>query len=105
MGRTMKKYLYYFGVIVVSILAGADAAFAEAGANLYLPLGIGFTIGLAALGGTFAQGKAISSGLDSIGRNPSSRGDIFIPMLIGLAFVESLVVLAFVISIQLIGQF
>lgn len=101
----MKKYLYLLGVIVVSILCGADAAFAQEGAGSLIPLGIGFTIGLAALGGTLAQGKAISAGLDSIGRNPSARGDIFLPMLIGLAFVESLVVLAFVISIQMVGKF
>lgn len=102
----MKKYLYYFGVIVVSILAGADAAFAEAGAgSLYLPLGIGLTLGLAAIGGTFAQGKAVSSALDSIGRNPSSRGELMVPMLLGLAFVESLVIFAFVISYFLLDKF
>ena len=60
-------------------------------------------MGLAALGGTLGQGKAISSGLDAIGRNPSAQGKIFIPMLIGLAFVESLVILSFVIAFFLQG--
>jgi len=61
-------------------------------------------MGLAALGGTLGQSKAIASGLDAIGRNPSARGDIFLPMIIGLALVESLVILAFVISILLVGK-
>ena len=59
-------------------------------------------IGVAALGGTLAQGKAVASALESIGRNPSASGNLFVPMLLGLAFIESLVVLAFVIAQSLL---
>ncbi|MBX7142813.1 MAG: ATP synthase F0 subunit C, partial [Oligoflexia bacterium] len=47
--------------------------------------------------------KAISAALESIGRNPAAQGKLFVPMLIGLAFVESLVIIAFVIAIKLVG--
>lgn len=66
-------------------------------------LAAGLTIGLAAFGGALGQGKAISAGLDAIGRNPAAQGKLFVPMLIGLAFVESLVIIAFVIAIKLFG--
>ena len=66
-------------------------------------VGAGLAIGLAALGGTMGQGKAVSAALDSIGRNPSASGKIFVPMILGLALVESLVILSFVIANKLAG--
>jgi F-type H+-transporting ATPase subunit c len=57
-------------------------------------------LGAAAVAGTTAQGRALTSAMDSIGRNPASSGPLFIPLLIGLALIESLVVLAFVIALS-----
>lgn len=88
-------------LMVLAVLVTSDVAFAADGAYKYGDYGaiaIGMVMGIAALGGTLGQAKAISSGLDAIGRNPSARGDIFTPMLIGLAFIESLVILSFVIA-------
>lgn len=81
----------------------AEGEAAHSGGGIFA-IGAGVAIGLAALGGTLGQGKAISSALDSIGRNPAAQGKLFIPMLIGLAFVESLVIIAFVIAFQLVGK-
>ena len=69
-----------------------------------LALAGGFGIAIAAACGALAQGKAISSGLDGIARNPGASGKIQTPMIIGLAFVESLVIYALVISLILIGK-
>ncbi len=63
------------------------------------------TIGLAALGGTFAQGKAASAALEGIARNPEAQGKIFTPMLLGMALIESLVILGFVIAFMLQSKF
>ncbi len=49
-------------------------------------------LGIAATGGALAQGKAISAALDGIARNPSAQDKIFTPMILGLAFIESLVI-------------
>ena len=102
----MKQYVQMIGLVALSLLVGANPAFAEGGEGLagYLPIGIGLTLGIAALGGTLAQGKAISAGLDSIGRNPSAQGKIFVPMLVGLAFVESLVILSFAIAFLMLNS-
>ena len=82
------------------MLVGADSAFAEAAASGdYLrPIGIGMIMAIAVLGGALGQSKAISSGLEAIGRNPSARGDIQGPMILGLVFIESLVIFALAIS-------
>ncbi|MEO0335949.1 MAG: ATP synthase F0 subunit C [Pseudomonadota bacterium] len=53
-------------------------------------------LGLAALGGTMAQGKIVSSAMDGISRNPQAQSEMFIPMILGLAFIESLVIFALI---------
>lgn len=90
-------------VLAPHMAFAAEGEMAAHGGGIFA-IGAGVAIGLAALGGTLGQGKAISSALDSIGRNPAAQGKLFIPMLIGLAFVESLVIIAFVIAFQLVGK-
>ena len=53
-------------------------------------------LGLAAIGGALGQGRAISAALEGIARNPSAQDKIFTPMILGLAFIESLVIFTLV---------
>ena len=55
-------------------------------------------MGLAVFGGTSAQGKAIAASVESMGRNPSIAGKVQTAMILGLALIESLVILGFVIA-------
>jgi F-type H+-transporting ATPase subunit c len=64
-------------------------------------LAAGFGIAIAAFGGALGQGKAAAAALEGIARNPGAAGKIQIPMIIGLALIESLVIYAFVIAIML----
>jgi F-type H+-transporting ATPase subunit c len=50
------------------------------------------------------QGRLAASAMESIGRNPNSTNQLFVPMIIGLAFVESLTLYALVISFFLMGK-
>ena len=56
-------------------------------------------IAIAAFGGALGQGRAASSALDGIARNPNAADKMFTPMILGLALIESLVIYSFVISI------
>lgn len=96
--------LKYIGTALLLLIA--TPAFAESTNALgeYAPIGIGLALGLAVLGASIGQGKAVSSGLDSIGRNPSVSGTILVQMLIGLAFIESLVILAFAVSFIMVNK-
>jgi F-type H+-transporting ATPase subunit c len=67
-------------------------------------LGAGIGIGIAALGCGMGQGKLAASAMESIGRNPNSTNQLFVPMIIGLAFVESLTLYSLVISFILQGK-
>lgn len=103
------NFVKAFSVFALALLAAPSAVFAEgtaaaSGSAGLIAIAAGLAIGMAALGGTLGQGKVVSAGLDSIGRNPAAQGKLFIPLLIGLAFVESLVIIAFVIATQLVGN-
>jgi F-type H+-transporting ATPase subunit c len=99
-----------FGSLVM-LLASAPAWAQEAAAHgttgdkgLYA-LGAGIAIGVAALGGTLAQGRIGGSAQDGIARNPQAAKNMFLSMVLSLALVESLVVLAFVIAILIQQKF
>lgn len=68
-------------------------------------LAAGIAIALAVLGGTLAQAKAASAALEGIARNPAAQNKIFIPMIVALALIESLVIVCFVICNSLLGKF
>ncbi len=67
-------------------------------------LGIGLGLGIAAFGCGMGQGKLAASAMESIGRNPNSTNQLFVPMIIGLAFVESLTLYSLVMSFFLLGK-
>lgn len=89
--------------LVAATLVTASPAFAQEAAahgsgNGLVALGAAIAIGLAAMGGALGQGKAASSALDGIARNPGASDKVFTPLVIGLALIESLVLLSFVIA-------
>ena len=82
---------------------------AEAGANendvkMWAAAGAGFAIGLGVLGGALGQGRAAAAALEGISRNPGAAARIQTPMILGLALIESLVLLSFVIAFFLYGK-
>ncbi len=58
-------------------------------------------IAIAVAFGAIGQSKIGISALDGIARNPGASGKMFVPMLLGMAFVESLVLYAFLIALMI----
>ena len=114
MKRSIKfllSFLSFFAVLGFSSFAFAQGAEGEAiktqgMASNYglIALAAGLSIGLAALGGGIGQGRASASALDGIARNPGAKGQIFTPMILGLALIESLVIYALLISLLLFSK-
>lgn len=102
----MKNLSYLTAVLVCLITPGLALAQDGSAQNSsgMIAIGAALAIGLAALGGTMGQGKAISSALDSVGRNPSAAGKILTQMILGLVLIESLVIFSFVIANGLMGK-
>ena len=73
---------------------GSEAAISGHGWAVPIAVGIGFgiAVGLAALG----QGRVAAAACESMARNPAGRSGIQLFMIFGLAFIESLVLFAFV---------
>lgn len=111
MRRTSKLFvaLLTFGAAAITLLAssaamaqGSDPAIADR--DKWLGLGAALAIGLSALGGAIGQGRAASAALEGIARNPQASGKIFVPMIVGLALIESLVIYGLLIAFQLFGK-
>ena len=110
---SLKKTFVSTGAAIAT-LATTSLAFAQetaathAGSNasdvkMWSALAAGIAIGAAVLGGTTAQGRATATALDGIARNPGAAPRIQTPMILGLALIESLVLLGFVIAFFLQG--
>ena len=66
-----------------------------------LAIAVGLAVPIAVLSASLAQGRAAAAGLESIARQPEAAGEIRIGMILGLAFIESLVIYALVVAILL----
>ncbi len=71
-------------------LAQENTAIARPGDGGAMALAIGFALGIAAFGGAFSQGKTAAAAVEGLARNPSVGGRLIVPMILGLAFIESL---------------
>jgi F0F1-type ATP synthase membrane subunit c/vacuolar-type H+-ATPase subunit K len=84
-------------VLLIALLPALALAEGTEGSSGSLASGIAF--GLAALGGALAQGKALSSFMDSAGRNPGAIGGMVTYLIVGLVFIETLVIFGFVVAL------
>ena len=88
----------------LSSLAFADGSAADGSVASGLRfIAMAIAIGMATLGAATGQGKAAAAALDGIARNPSSRGDVFQPLIIALAFMEMQAFLGLIIAFTIKG--
>ena len=91
----MKKVGMVVAVLLVVILV-APAAFAQGGdqagnAKGILGLAVAFGMGIAAFGCGLGQGRVASAACEGMARNPGAAGAIRAAMILGLVFIETLV--------------
>jgi F-type H+-transporting ATPase subunit c len=97
----MRKFvMLLFVMMVASVLA--VPAFAQGGAAApggtnWVALTSGFAIALAAGLAALGQGKTAAAACEALGRNPAARPGIMVFLIVGLAFIESLVLFTFLI--------
>lgn len=93
--------------LLTSVPAFAEEAAHAAGGmgdKALYALGAGIAIGIAALGGAIGQGKVGAAAMEGIARNPQARQAMFVPMIIGLVLIESLVIYALIIAFTIAGK-
>jgi len=96
------SFLFVFLVPALALAAAPAGGVETSGSERsFYGFAMALAIGLAALGGGLGQGRAVAAALEGICRNPNSAGKVLVPMILGLAFVESLVVFALIIAFTL----
>ncbi len=104
-----KKILAALATALLAVPALAEEATKATGDGGHIgglvAIAAGLGLGLAALGGSLGQGKAAAAALEGVARNPAASGKLLLPLILSLAFIESLTIYALVISFQLLGKF
>ncbi len=62
-------------------------------------LAAAIAIGLGALGPGLGLGMIGGKAMEALGRNPEARGDIFVPLILSLAFTEAVAIYALVVAL------
>lgn len=96
----LRSLIYGLAVSFFALPAMAEEASAGGG---YGALAAGLCIAIAAFGGALGQGKAATAALEGIARNPAAQNKLFVPMIIALALIESLVIYALIIAFSIKG--
>ncbi|MBQ1733600.1 MAG: ATP synthase F0 subunit C [Lachnospiraceae bacterium] len=65
-------------------------------------IGAGIGVGLAALGGAIGMGIAVSKSSEGVARQPEAGGKIQTMMMMGLVFIETVVIYALIVAILVI---
>lgn len=97
------------GMLLLSLAAPLFAQQGEAGAaaakppkGQWLLITSGFAMAIAAAGCGYAQSRALTAACEGVSRNPGATDTIRIFIFLGLAFIEFLALLTFVVVILLI---
>ena len=98
MHKMITSVMAFGAVYFTSALALAEDH-GGGGYEQYLAIAIALGIGLAAFAGALGQGKVASATLEGIARNPNAADRLFVPMILGLAFIESLVLFTWVLML------
>jgi F-type H+-transporting ATPase subunit c len=98
----MSLLAYFIPTVAFAVeeTAGADSGLAKFG----LAIGAGIGLGIAAACGAYGQGRAVSAAMEGLSRNPGASDKMFMPLILGLVFIESLVIYMLVMAFFLQGK-
>lgn len=102
--RIVNKMLQFGSALSVFFIGGMAAVFGEeavaqaassadnSSVLQWLGLGGALALGIAAAGVGTGQGRAVGAAMEGISRNPQAQKEMFVPLILGLAFMEALVI-------------
>ena len=102
------KMVFLLSVLAVSLVSfsalASDGAVDSSSNWGWFAIAAALAIGLPAMGGALGQGRAAAAALEGIARNPGASGKIFVPMILGMALIESLVLFGLLMAFVLSGK-
>ncbi len=107
MGDKMKKWITLILVNFIQTLAyaeqGGEMVKGSSEGGLYA-IAAAIAIGVAVIGGALGQGKIGSSAMEGLARNPQAQKNMFVSMVLGFAFIESIVIFSLVIAFLILNK-
>jgi len=97
MRKTMMLVLLMLLCSVFAVPAFAQGGAGAPGSTNWIAITSGFAIAIAAGLAAQGQGRTASAACEALGRNPAARAGIQVALILGLAFIESLVLFTLVI--------
>ena len=82
---------------IFAVPAFAQTGGGATGSTNWIAITSGFAIAIAAGLAAQGQGRTASAACEALGRNPAARAGIQVALILGLAFIESLVLFTLVI--------
>jgi F-type H+-transporting ATPase subunit c len=104
MSKFGKVLLWAAVAALLPMDALAQDAAAAAGNAGFWGIGAGLSMGLAALGCGIGQGLTAGNTTAGIARNPGAAGALNTPFILGMALIESLALISFVVAFLLYGK-
>jgi F-type H+-transporting ATPase subunit c len=103
--KKLDVLVYFLLICLVStpLIAGSENV-ALVQHYSYFSLSAAFCVTITATTGTIAQSMAAQTALSGIARNPEASGKLFVPMILSLALIESLVLFSLVVSFLILGK-
>ncbi len=97
----MRKVMFVFfalaGMMMLTMPAYAQGGAAPAAATNWVAIAAGFGMAIAAGLAGLAQGRVGAAACEAMARNPAARPAVQLALILGLAFIESLVLFTLVI--------
>ena len=106
--KTMKKFAALMMLLCALMICTIPALAAnESGSNdndvtSAKAMGSGVMIGIACLGGALAMGIAVGKSSEAMARQPEATSQIRTTMMMGLVFIETVIIYALIVAILII---
>jgi F-type H+-transporting ATPase subunit c len=105
MGRKSVLFVMISVILLVYVIPafaqGEAGAAATGGKSQWLIIASAFGMALAAAGCGYAQSRALAAACEGVSRNPGATDIIRLFLILGLAFIEFLALLTFVVILML----
>jgi F-type H+-transporting ATPase subunit c len=97
MRKMMLLFLSLLAISMMTMPAYAQGGTAAAGGTNWIAIASGFGMAIAAGLAALGQGRVGAAACEGMARNPAARPGIQLALILGLAFIESLVLFTLVI--------
>ena len=99
----MTRFIIFLSVLAPGLVFSAEEALSSSDGDGLKAIGAAVAIAVGALGGALGQGRLAAAAMEGIARNPQAGKTLFVPFMIGLGLIESLVIYCLIIAMRLSG--